>query len=98
MKPASKHSIGKMSREVTREGYAKRNTLACSRGLFRPPFTISPEYFSRLKKNRRQWLYKVKMGGEGVNNVHYGLCENGEFDIRIARSQARSSQNSNRQP
>ena len=33
-----------------------------------------------------------------VNNVHYGLCENGEFDIRIARSQARSSQNSNRQP
>ena len=36
--------------------------------------------------------------GGGVNKVHYGLCENGEFDIRIARSQARSSQNSNRQP
>ena len=26
--------------------------LACSRGLLRPPFTISPGYFSRLKRNR----------------------------------------------
>ena len=35
MKPASEHSIGKMSWEVTREWYAKRNTLACSRVLSR---------------------------------------------------------------
>ena len=131
MKPASKHSIGKMSQEVTHEWNAKlRNTRACSRGLLRPPFTISPGYFSRLKSNRSlpssrfldvthtlprvrdiqktaaretreiedSGYAKLWAGGGGVNKVHYGLCENGEFDIRIARLQATSSQNRNRQP
>ena len=32
-------------------------------------------YYSRPKRNRRQWLCKVL----GVNKVHYGKCENGEF-------------------
>ena len=32
-------------------------------------------YYSRPKRNRRQWLCK-NFGG--VNKVHYGLCENGE--------------------
>ena len=95
--------------------------------MLRPPFTISPGYFSRLKRNRslpRSRFFDVThtlprvrdiqktareiedsgyaklWGGRGwgKQGVHYGLCENGEFDIRIARSQARSSQNSNRQP
>ena len=51
----------------------------------------------RLEKSKTVVMQSYG-GGGGKQGVHYGLCENGEFDIRIARSQARSSQNSNRQP
>ena len=45
-----------------------------------PLFPNSPGYHSRPKRNRKQWLCKVFFfWGGGVNKVHYGLCENGEY-------------------
>ena len=38
--------------------------------------SISPGYYSRPKGNLRQWQCKI---WGGVNKVHYGLCEKGEF-------------------
>ena len=47
-------------------------------------FSISPGY---------QWSQgKIKamlFGGEGVNKVHYGQCDNGEFWCNLSRSSAR---------
>ena len=40
-----------------------------------PLFPISPGCYSRPKRNHRQWLCKTL----GVNKMHYGLCQNGEF-------------------
>ena len=36
---------------------------------------ISPGYYSGPKRNLRQWLRKIF----GLNQVHYGLYENGEL-------------------
>ena len=36
---------------------------------------VSPGYYSRPKRNRRQWLCKILV----TNKVHYGLCENSEL-------------------
>ena len=46
-------------------------------------FPVSPGYYhdySRSKRNRRRWLCKPCGGGGGVNKVHYGLCEKGEWE------------------
>ena len=40
-------------------------------------FPISLGYYSRPKRNRKQWLWKVL----GINKVHYGLRENGEWYV-----------------
>ena len=45
-----------------------------------PLFPISPRYYSRPKRNLKQWFCKISGGGGGrVNKLHYGLCENGEY-------------------
>ena len=46
-------------------------------------FPISPGYYSSPKRNRKQCVCKLLVGGvggggEGVNKVHYGICENDE--------------------
>ena len=41
--------------------------------------SISPSYYSRHKRHRRQWLCKTL--GVGVNKVHYGPYENRELLI-----------------
>ena len=44
-------------------------------------FRISPSYYSSPKRNRKQCVCKLLVGGgggEGVNKVHYGICENDE--------------------
>ena len=41
-------------------------------------FRISPGYYSSPKRNREQCVCKLLVGGEGVNKVHYGICENDE--------------------
>ena len=38
-------------------------------------FSVSPRYYSRPKRNRKQWRCKF-LGGK---KVRYGSCENGEF-------------------
>ena len=43
-------------------------------------FPISLGYYSHPKGNRKQWLCKVL----GINKVHYGLCENGEWYVSRA--------------
>ena len=47
-------------------------------------------YYSRPKRNRRQWLCK-NFGG--VNKVHYGLRENGERLRKISQNQFCFSEN-----
>ena len=47
-------------------------------------------YYSRPKRNRRQWLCK-NFGG--VNKVHYGLRENGERLRIISQNQFCFSEN-----
>ena len=47
-----------------------------------PRFPISSECNSRLSRNPRQWFCKIcGGGGGGVKKVHYGLCENGEYNF-----------------
>ena len=50
--------------------------------ISQPLFSISPGYYSRPKRNPRQWLcesFSFKGLGGGVNKVLYVLCENGEY-------------------
>ena len=50
-------------------------------------------YYSRPKRNRRQWLCKNFFGGGGINKVHYGLRENGERLKKISENQFCFSEN-----
>ena len=40
-------------------------------------FPVSPGYYSRPKRNRRQWLGKIS----GRNKVYYVLCENSKLRL-----------------
>ena len=49
--------------------------------LAKPLPLISPGYYSRPKRNKKKkWVCKrFSWGGGGVNMVHYGHSENGEW-------------------
>ena len=54
--------------------------LVFSSNLTKPLLLISPGYYGRPKRNQRKWVrYAKAFLGEGVNMVHYGHSENGEW-------------------
>ena len=56
--------------------YLDNNTPCFPWNLAWPLYSISPGHYSYPKRNQTQWLCKIWW----VNKVHYGLCENGEFE------------------